>query len=494
VPTPGRLYDGIFGVQVYEADLEPIASGQLNIANVTWARARALWAAIEPDDTTPRTRRWVMTDSVLALLAERGIRPIVVAYEHPEWAAGTPCGRVDRVPLARYAEFVTALVERYDGDGVEDAPGSPRVEYWEILNEPDFDRSALAAHPEFGDPAYGYGGCLGSDPLGYAELLRAAYLAAKAADPRAKVVFGAVAYDRFIDHTAFQPRGPFRYNFTRDVLINLHRAHGTEPDWPFFDAFAFHSYNDYRNNWDGPAGRDPELVGKVKHLRANQLVVPGVYDLSSIPLISTEVGLPSAPSDTFTLRSETYQAAYAGQAMMRALAANLHIAVWFTTQDFATGECANPWKWLAYGLLRSKWVADEAAKCTVSPLPGYGVERSYEAKSALTAFATLARLFGGVRYDRQLTVAETGSVEVEAHRVILPNGRAALVAFTDHGERLGKRNQPDPQRDLVVGADVLPGWTGRVSIVDYQGHTRLESGARVTVPLTFAPTYILVEP
>ena len=41
-------------------------------------------------------------------------------------------------PRNEWAVFVAAMAERYDGDGVADAPGSPKVVYFSAWNEPDW--------------------------------------------------------------------------------------------------------------------------------------------------------------------------------------------------------------------------------------------------------------------------------------------------------------------------------------------------------------------
>jgi len=483
---------GVFGVQVFEADVEPIHGGLLNSAGARWARAHVLWAAVEPRDTTPRTRNWAMSDSLIGVTAARGLELIVTIYKNPDWAATTSCGPVDRVPLARYAEFVRDTVERYDGDGIDDAPGHPRVTHWEISNEPDFDRDVRLANPDLPDPVDGYGGCFGQDPAAYADLLRAAYGAVKDADPRAMVMFGAVAYDRFADHPQFLPKGPFRYEFVSDVLGELARDHLDEPRFPFFDGIGFHNYNDFRHHWDGEVGQYPEIIGKAKHLRDNQLVAPGLYDLRGVPLTCTEAGIASAPSDPYTARSESYQAAYVGQVMVRSMAAGLEMTIWYTMQDNATGECDDPWSWLTVGLLRSQWVADRAAQCDPNPLPGYAPDEPHQPKAAHAAFRTASDILSDAQYDRQLTAQETGAVEIEAHRVTMPGGVSAIVAFTDNGERLGRIGAPVIVKPFSVDADLLPGWTGRVLVVDYLGRERLETGDSVTVELTLEPTYLLV--
>ena len=41
-----------------------------------------------------------------------------------------------------YLDWVKAVVERYDGDGIDDMPGLKiPVKYWEVMNEPDLDGS-----------------------------------------------------------------------------------------------------------------------------------------------------------------------------------------------------------------------------------------------------------------------------------------------------------------------------------------------------------------
>lgn len=75
-----------------------------------------------------------------------------------------------------YAAWAAMVVERYDADGIDDAPGSPRIDAWEIWNEPDQDGTWLPR----------------ADPTAYGTLLRASYDAIKAADPTALVLSGGV--------------------------------------------------------------------------------------------------------------------------------------------------------------------------------------------------------------------------------------------------------------------------------------------------------------
>ena len=75
------------------------------------------------------------------------------------------------------AEYVSKVVERYDGDGYRDAPGSPRLLSVEIWNEPNIHW--------FWEPE--------PDPVRYTEMLIKSYLAAKYADPSTIVLGGGLA-------------------------------------------------------------------------------------------------------------------------------------------------------------------------------------------------------------------------------------------------------------------------------------------------------------
>lgn len=489
-PTATRPAN-LLGVQAFEADFTALSRGLADQAGAGWLRTRALWSAIEPTDSSPRKREWGMSDSMVSLASARGLRPVVVVYTAPAWAASRGCGPVDRVPLARYQEFIQALVERYDGDGQDDAPGSPVVRYWEIGNEPDLAESQRGTED--------YGSCFGDEPAAYADQLRAAWLGARAADAQARLIFGPVAYDRFYNAPAgFSPTGPFNYDFVRAVLQALHAAHGQEAGWPFFDLMAFHNYNDFRNNWDGADGQQPEIVGKAAHLRSQQLVLPGSFDLSAMPLFVSEAGLPSGPSDAYTLRSEAYQAAYVGQVTARAAAAGVQGAVWYTLTDLlpdpAHPNCADPYFWLTFGLLRSRAVSLAAQACPTPPLPGYNSSADFEPKPAYQALAVANRMINGAAFERRLDLSQTDNADIEAYRYRRLDGSALLIAFTDHGERLGKRNWPDRSADLQVGPALLSGWTGRLRVTDHLGGSRDVSGATVTVTLDQRPVYLEVLP
>ncbi len=85
-----------------------------------------------------------------------------------------PCNYVD------YEDFLTNLIERYDGDGTADMPGlSQPVTHWEILNEPEMDSPELTFYKGTKEQ--------------YVELLQRSYQTIKKACPACSIVHGGAA-------------------------------------------------------------------------------------------------------------------------------------------------------------------------------------------------------------------------------------------------------------------------------------------------------------
>ena len=79
-----------------------------------------------------------------------------------------------------YTAWLSAAVERYDGDGVDDMPGLEYpVRHWEVLNEPEMQGPELTFFQE--------------DSAAYLELLKLSYTTIKASDPNAVILLGGQA-------------------------------------------------------------------------------------------------------------------------------------------------------------------------------------------------------------------------------------------------------------------------------------------------------------
>ena len=86
-------------------------------------------------------------------------------------------------PRNEWAVFVAAMGERYDGDGVDDARGSPGVMYFSVWNEPDW--VAWPNRPKKDDRTLR--NWFGRSTADLARLAFVSYRAAKFANPKAKV-------------------------------------------------------------------------------------------------------------------------------------------------------------------------------------------------------------------------------------------------------------------------------------------------------------------
>ena len=477
------------GVQLFEDEVVPGVLDRMTEAHVGFVRIPLSWRYIEPVNTDPPTYGWSGVDPVMSALANRGLVPVPVVFQNAYWASSNGCGAVDLVPVGRFQSFMQAMAERYDGDGVSDAPGSPVVNHWEIGNEADFDPAHAAG-------AHDHGSCFGGGAgpaADYGRYLRAAYLGVRAANPAETIIFGGVAYDRLFNRPGYQPAdgAPFDYFFVRNVLDYLYASHRTEQGYPFFDWTAIHVYNDFRNEWDGEPPYNQELRGKINDFRANQLVSAGNYDWRARPVAITEVGQPSAPADQWTDRNENLQAVYPGQLMARAKAEAVAYISWFTGQDHFTGSCSNIYDWLQYGLLRSQTVYERAVACgSANPLPDYVVSGPYETKPAHAAYKTAAEQIGQAIFANQLTPEQTGSTQIEAYRFYKPGQGYVIVAFTDTGERLGRRGIAPVTTTMNVSELLLPGWTGRIAITDYLGNITFATGSSIPVTIGQEPVYV----
>jgi hypothetical protein len=161
-------------------DLAQLAD-KTRAAGVHWTREEMVWALIEPLDN----RFNPVYDSRLNLVASKGLGVIGVLISTPDWAVDSACRNASErffCPPAdpqQFAQFAGYMAERYDGDGFNDAPGSPRIAAWEIWNEPNDVAN-------WGD--------LGNDPNRrkerYGQMLVAAHQSIKAADSSTLVVTG----------------------------------------------------------------------------------------------------------------------------------------------------------------------------------------------------------------------------------------------------------------------------------------------------------------
>jgi hypothetical protein len=345
-----------FGVQMYgPLDASTGITYAVDVG-ASWVRANIFWSTIEPTDRQPEQYNWSSPDAVIVDPALRGLNLLVTIRNAPDWAATYTNGPIDKVDIGEFAEFVGSLVERYDGDGLDDAPGSPIVNHWEFYNEPDAGDEFRAST---GHSAYW--GHFGDQ---YAAMLETVYPVIKEANPNANVVFGGIAYDWFEDEG-----GPFVEEFLDDVLA----AGGGQ----FFDIMNIHAYSGFT---DDSEPENPGLRKKVEYIRA-KMQSHGVDK----PIIVSETGkhsndLPDHPS------SPELQARYVVVLFTQGIASDTKIVIWWMLKEPGSYFWDN-------GLL----------DYDLDPKPSYH------------AFQTIVSELGTAHFERALTVTETGTSAMEAY-------------------------------------------------------------------------------
>lgn len=227
---------------------------------IHWVRFGAFaWDAIEPVRTNPPSYKWEGVDEdSLRNASANGLEVIAILRFTPPWAQkypGSSCGPIAEEALDEFAQFLTALVSRYSAPPFN-------VRYWELGNEPDvpvwYDPTVYGCWGDESDPYYGGGY--------YAEMLKRAYPAIKAADPGAQVLIGGLLLD--CDPTNPPPGKDCKpARFLEGILRN--------GGGPYFDIVSFHGYPPYAGSlslqlderfpsWDKRGG---VVLGKVDFLR-----------------------------------------------------------------------------------------------------------------------------------------------------------------------------------------------------------------------------------
>jgi len=419
-----------FSVQFYDALNAGNGLSRAVDAGVRWIRVPLSWASIEPANTTPENYNWSSLDVSVTNAAQEDIELILTIGGQPSWAAAYPMGPV--TDTADLAEFVGVLVERYDGDGVDDAPGSPWVRYFELYNEPD---NADVGHALLG--GWGYWGHNGA---GYAALLQALYPVVKAASPQANLVFGGLALDWFDDE---EYPGPFDRQFLDDVLA---ACQGRD----CFDVMNFHYYPQQYLDWES-CGR--YIIGKANYVRQRL----AAYGFTDVPLMCTETTWASGAA----WGSAELQSRYVVKGYVRGMAAGLEVIVWYEMRD-----------------------GNDPI------LPGL-LDSDLQPKSSYWAFQRMTAMLARASYQRPLTLAETGSGQIEGY-VFQVCGQRLDVVWTEDDTRYNPDD--DPSLPLIVPAQTL-------RVVDKFGneawHNDGDDGVadgRITIQVGGSPFYLEYNP
>jgi len=140
---------------------------------------------------------------------------------------------INDITAAQYYDYVYHVVERYDGDGINDMPGLKRpVIYFELGNEVDYKREGW-------DVNHGY-----MSPEDYVlKRLIPGYKAAKAANPNCIVMCAGLGMESNVagDHV-----GRFNTDYLEAMYSVIKQNDGSAYNH-FMDKVAIHYYSEYQN-------------------------------------------------------------------------------------------------------------------------------------------------------------------------------------------------------------------------------------------------------
>lgn len=436
---------GLGGFQVYGGTTfsSPYHT-HLMESGATWVRQVFSWAVLEPANMTPESYNWADVDASVQLAAEKCWTIILTVEHNPNWASSLPEGPLNLTTPDELAQMMGALAERYDGDGVADAPGSPEVRYFEMYNEPDAGGAGA-------NNRWGYEGDQ------YAAMLKAVYPAVKQANPQAQVIFGGVAFDWFTDSSS---PGPFIRRFVDDVLSNGGGA--------YFDMMNYHFYPLFGWNWTAQFPKDgPGLVEKTEALRA----VMRKYNVDK-PIIITEAGWHNNSGPGLAYGSNTVQSRMVVQIYTQARAAGISMLAWWPLAD-PTGS---------YAYMSGLVTAAERGPVTRKP--------------AYTAYQVFMRELGAAKYVGE----EAGALDVKVYQFRdEAQGRTLYVAWTNPTDlaTVWGTDQPyqDTTRTMTVALDGASAtvydamWNQVATAADADDG---EQDGKVTVTINGDPKYIVM--
>jgi Cellulase (glycosyl hydrolase family 5) len=343
-----------FGLELTQPNWDEVHMDKVIEAGAGTTRMGYLsWARLEPENTSPDNYLWEEYDSWIALYGEKGLTPVVIIADIPSWAGEICSGPFYDEARDDFAQFVGAVVSRYSQPPYN-------IKYWELFNEPDGTRQIYEA-------AISTWGYYGKE---YADMLKSAYPAIKAADQTAQVIMGGLAYDNFI-----ADGGHFYERFINDVIENG----GAD----YFDILNFHYYYFARETWGN-------IIGKADALKT---VLAG-YGVNK-PMICSEVGIWGYEDDYHL----DLQARYVPMVYTRGLSASLDSILWFplASQEGVAFEG---------GLLR---------------------EEDFSSKPAYQSYQTLTAELAEYKFK---SVLDTGDWNLEGYEFVSrPTGKSKYVIW-----------------------------------------------------------------
>jgi O-antigen ligase len=280
LPTTPATTIPFLGINVALEQFSPLertaALRRLQQSGFGWVRQRLDWGQLEP---TPGVYQWTVSDDLLAAITAADLIPVIVLDGSPAWARRPQDVGAHDNPFAppadpqTFAAFAGVFAARY----------SSSLRFYQIWDEPN-----LAPH----------WGHQYVEPVAYAQLLKAAAAAIRAADPDAVILTAALAPTADRGHTAV------------DEVYFLQRLYAAGAA-PFFDAVAIQLYGFGTSPGDPRAQIDVLNFQRAKLIRRVMLAAGD----EATPIWAVRYGWNTRPNAPWGTVESTTQQHFARQAL-----------------------------------------------------------------------------------------------------------------------------------------------------------------------------------
>lgn len=409
---------------------------------------RALRISVAWGDVEPQRGKldWTHLDRFIALAESSGVAVLPYIAYAPKWATdpdggegghGNEYWKHPPIDVNDFARFVYACAVRYAG----------RVASWEIWNEPD-NKEFFAGKPE-----------------DYALMLRAGSAAVRAADRKAKVVFGGIAWSAWYVNELFAKHGA-------GELCDVVNIHNYDETWIDQPVEAITSY----------VGRIADTIARYGQGQEIWMAEVG-YSTHRGGASGADVSSTCAAYFGYE-HTDRYAAAHLTKTMALLLATErLSTIAWYELRDLPTDA-------LRIGDANN----NRLGLCTAALQP----------KPAMRAWCFLQRLLGGTHrcIDDSLHLTRRADSDAHVHAFELPDGRVIAFAWLQTlvpGARSARTwgDVADDRREIVELS--IPGFsTGLATTFDPEGVQRdrrdvpySDTGARLRLALCGGDVTIL---
>lgn len=349
-----------------------------------------------------------------------------------------------------YKNFLQKVVERYDGDGIEDAPGSPLINLWQIENEVDLTWRDTAEN--------------------YAKLLKESYKIIKRANSQAKVAIAGVA----------DPEG-FQKSYI-SILKELAQIRDNPQD-RYFDIFDIH--------WYPIASQynyfiEPSLINKQVYLNEYIRNIKEAlieYGYSGTPIFITETAqysgmpaplLPLIANPEF--HSEKKQANDLLREYVYSLANGIKKIFWVTLTEWHGFENRSNSPWDNIGLINNPLNDGESHK-----------------KLAYYTYKKMVEVLEGSDWNNIQTIQESGSVYVYKFN---KSGKNIWVAWNDNSAEKQAIISGITSSQVKI-TEAVPKYESGKEVTDYNTafntETKTVNEGKINITLKDKPIFVEVK-